>query len=966
MNQRLGKKITSFFARHTNAVVFILCCLVTSIFYYDVVFLGKTLLSPGFTWGVAAEARPYGYPEEKIAKSSSYFSFYKDFGSNAWQGEPQVVKATQSLRSLEIPLWNDNSGMGKPLAANFLSSVFYPLKIILYILPNVQGWEIYLLGRFIVGAFFLFLFLRELKIRILPAFIGGITYAFSGIFVLFQNIQNLDADLIAPLMFWVVAHVINLAFKEKVKWYQYTWSVIALCTVFFTNIPEPLLLVLAAGFIYWVCRLWGLYWGQDRQIFWRGIRITLQVIIPTFLIVAPLYSINYEFVSQSFTLHTKAAQYGSTSYFLKEGLIYNILPYIRGGISFLPSIPPGPSTMNYFGLTTFFLTLLGIKEAFRKRGSHLFLLILGGIILAKIYGEPVLSSTLGKLPGFDRIIFIKYAQTLLSLPVGCMVALALHGLLERTYKWWHILVAGLVGAGLIYKGLSILPDFEISQRNLWFIVIFLLALCFGTVILTLSKNTRIRFFLAGILGVVLISEIWLLIPRKNRPDRYETFTKPPYVSFLQTKSKPFRVFAYEGILYPQLSSAFNLDDIRDIDGLYVNRYWIYTKAFIAPFIGDRFTTEAKGAGDLTPPNIMGNPFADVLNLRFVMSQNPLPDIYPRSEIAFQILAQYEPNPLLSDSFFDINGDKRRVLFMHPTTKTCVPLSISKDKPILRFSAATDPTTWEAPNADGVEFKITDGAGTVHFKKLVDPARNPDDRKWLDVELDLSQYADTEQQICFSTHPNENSNSDWAGWANLRLTSKSSDELTDTPPSYQLVYKGSDALIYENLNFVPRGFLVGNATQVMSEEESLKEMQVEGFDPKKQATVVIRDGQASLPELDGEICSEGIFQNYQRSKAGELSFDYASKGDCLLIWSETYYPGWEALVDGQTSEIYQTNYLFEGIVLRPGFHHIVMRYRPRTFYLPLLGSGVGGLLVIVWSIRFYRSNKRKRVAKIEEK
>ena len=143
------QKLQAFLVKYTVPVVFLLSLLVTCFFYYDVVFFGKTLLSPGgLTAGVMGDAGPYKDINPQPTDFTVFDVFMKDLGSNAWAGEPQVAKAAQALRQWDFPLWNDNAALGKPLAANFLSSAFYPLKLILYIAPNVNGWEVYLLLRF--------------------------------------------------------------------------------------------------------------------------------------------------------------------------------------------------------------------------------------------------------------------------------------------------------------------------------------------------------------------------------------------------------------------------------------------------------------------------------------------------------------------------------------------------------------------------------------------------------------------------------------------------------------------------------------------------------------------------------------------------------------------------------------------------------------------------------------------------
>ncbi|MDD5223530.1 MAG: YfhO family protein [bacterium] len=51
---------------------------------------------------------------------------------------------------------------------------------------------------------------------------------------------------------------------------------------------------------------------------------------------------------------------------------------------------------------------------------------------------------------------------------------------------------------------------------------------------------------------------------------------------------------------------------------------------------------------------------------------------------------------------------------------------------------------------------------------------------------------------------------------------------------------------------------------------------------------------------------------------------------LLVFNDSYYPGWQAQADGQDKEIYRTNYLFKGIFLSDGEHRVSFIFRPASY------------------------------------
>jgi hypothetical protein len=51
---------------------------------------------------------------------------------------------------------------------------------------------------------------------------------------------------------------------------------------------------------------------------------------------------------------------------------------------------------------------------------------------------------------------------------------------------------------------------------------------------------------------------------------------------------------------------------------------------------------------------------------------------------------------------------------------------------------------------------------------------------------------------------------------------------------------------------------------------------------------------------------------------------------LLIFNDSYYPGWRALEDGQDREIYRANYLFKGVFFTAGEHRVSFVFRPASY------------------------------------
>ncbi|MDF1499837.1 MAG: YfhO family protein [Anaerolineales bacterium] len=81
---------------------------------------------------------------------------------------------------------------------------------------------------------------------------------------------------------------------------------------------------------------------------------------------------------------------------------------------------------------------------------------------------------------------------------------------------------------------------------------------------------------------------------------------------------------------------------------------------------------------------------------------------------------------------------------------------------------------------------------------------------------------------------------------------------------------------------------------------------------------------------------------------------SSDGGSWLFLSDTWYPGWEVLVDGELTELYRANYLFMAVWVPEGEHAVDFVYRPTGVVPAAAISGIGWLAVILLWGRARRS------------
>ena len=87
---------------------------------------------------------------------------------------------------------------------------------------------------------------------------------------------------------------------------------------------------------------------------------------------------------------------------------------------------------------------------------------------------------------------------------------------------------------------------------------------------------------------------------------------------------------------------------------------------------------------------------------------------------------------------------------------------------------------------------------------------------------------------------------------------------------------------------------------------------------------------------------------------ELQYDVRSGKGGVVVFSEVYYPGWTATVDGEPAELGRVNYILRAMNVQPGEHKVVLTFKPKSIRRTesiayaasavLLLAIVGGLVV----------------------
>jgi hypothetical protein len=177
------------------------------------------------------------------------------------------------------------------------------------------------------------------------------------------------------------------------------------------------------------------------------------------------------------------------------------------------------------------------------------------------------------------------------------------------------------------------------------------------------------------------------------------------------------------------------------------------------------------------------------------------------------------------------------------------------------------------------------------------------------------------------------------------TGTSESVVVSTAGHFRLVHSG-DVKIYQNLDVLPRAFVVHRARVIEDDEAAVAAMQDESFRPNEEAILAEAPpgrGAWAMPPQATLNCDQVTIFSYEPERV-IIEADLASEG--YLILTDTYYPGWRAYVDGKESSIIRANLLFRAIRLSAGQHRVEFSYEPASLKVGAAISSATLLAIVV--------------------
>lgn len=161
-------------------------------------------------------------------------------------------------------------------------------------------------------------------------------------------------------------------------------------------------------------------------------------------------------------------------------------------------------------------------------------------------------------------------------------------------------------------------------------------------------------------------------------------------------------------------------------------------------------------------------------------------------------------------------------------------------------------------------------------------------------------------------------------------------------------KGNVKLPVENATAMGNAWFVTNIKWAANANEELDALGKENL----RTTAVVAKDDFGFLKTEGSGTVKLTFY-----EANEAKYEVDSERGGLVVFSEVYYPGWTATVDGQPVEVGRANYVLRAINVPAGKHEVVFEFKPQSIQttetIAYLALGVLALLIvaaIVWSIK----------------
>jgi len=167
-----------------------------------------------------------------------------------------------------------------------------------------------------------------------------------------------------------------------------------------------------------------------------------------------------------------------------------------------------------------------------------------------------------------------------------------------------------------------------------------------------------------------------------------------------------------------------------------------------------------------------------------------------------------------------------------------------------------------------------------------------------------------------------------------------------PEEFELVYSNEIA-IYRYKRCLERALVVFDYEVIPDPSAVLARVRTEGFKPRE-LLLLEEDPGRSPDQTISAIPDKTTTVRINTYEPDEITIEASLPRPGFLLLLDTYYPGWRASVNGQSTRIYRADYNFRAVALPSGRSTVRFYYRPKSLLVGIaLSAASVALLSAAW-------------------
>lgn len=498
------------------------------------------------------------YPIPGDLLVSFYFPWYSGGweGYNPWTTHKELIGADSirqiypwkefamdQFEKLQFPLWNPYTFSGQPLAANFQSSVYYPLNVFYFLTDAKNAWILLIVSQPFLAGIFMYLSVKSFKVALAPALFASVVFMFSSYFISWLENGNISHSYLwLPLVFWSINKYFD-SFKIR----YYLVLTLSFSMSIFAGHPQTVIYILLAATIFWIFKTVNLKKNRFRKstIFISSLIISLSIaaiqLVPTI-----------DFYKKS------PISLPSTTYNFDEF----ILPY-QNLVTFLAPDFFGHAASNnywstnygdftpYFGVLPLILSIWSVIKLWDNKFVKFAALTSVFFIISAVAGPIIWLIKTLQIPLLDST-----SPRFISISIFLLVILAAFGIQDlltniKNTRYLRKFVKFLIVIGIVYALLWLFAilaskffsphqiwqvNFSVTRRNLILPTTMVAMFLFGIISLLFLKKIKsiaekwsARILIAVIFAITLLGSVFY--SNKFLPVSPKKFIFPDHIMF---------------------------------------------------------------------------------------------------------------------------------------------------------------------------------------------------------------------------------------------------------------------------------------------------------------------------------------------------------------------------------------------------------------------------------------------------